>query len=61
MPNPFRTEADAFRFLLGAAAYFGLIAAASAIDSWLGLAVFIALTAAGAWWLYRRAHTGSPT
>jgi ABC-type nickel/cobalt efflux system permease component RcnA len=62
MTNPFRSEADAFRFLLGAAVYFGLIAAASAIDSWLGFAVFVLITAAGAWWLFRRrAHAGSPT
>jgi len=51
--NPLRSEAAAFRFLLGAVVYFALIAVAGVINSWLGLAVFIFLTAAVAWWWLR--------
>ncbi len=62
MTNPFRSEADAFRFLLSAAVYFGLIAAASAVDSWLGLAVFLVASAVVAWRVLRsRPHAGSPS
>src|SRR5262249_10853079 len=41
MKNPFRTEAAAFHFLWGAIVYFGLIAIASLINTWVGLAVFL--------------------
>lgn len=43
--NPFRSEAEAYRFLLLTVAYFALIVVASSIDRWLGLAVFVLLTA----------------
>jgi hypothetical protein len=42
--NPFRNEADAFRLVLLAVGYFGLIVIAAAIDTWVGLAVFVILT-----------------
>ena len=45
MRNPFRSEADAFRLVLLAVGYFALIVTAAAINTWLGLAVFVALTA----------------
>ena len=55
MKNPLRSEAEAFRFLLGAAVYFGLIAIAGVINAWAGLAVFIVLTLLViAWWLRAR-------
>jgi Ca2+/Na+ antiporter len=55
--NPLRSEADAFQFLLGAAAYFGLIAIAGVINAWAGLVVFIVLTAAVlVWWMRARRH-----
>jgi GABA permease len=55
MKNPLRSEAEAFQFLLGAAVYFGLIAIAGVINTWLGLAVFIVLTLlVVAWWLRAR-------
>ena len=55
MKNPLRSEAEAFQFLLGAAVYFGLIAIAGVINTWLGLAVFIVLTLlAVGWWLRAR-------
>ena len=49
--NPFRSEAEAYRFLLLTVGYFFLIVVAAAIDKWLGIAVFAALTAIaiGAW------------
>jgi hypothetical protein len=43
--NPFRSEAEAYRFLLLTIGYFALIVAAAAINTWLGLIVFIALSA----------------
>ena len=47
MFNPFRSEADAFRLLVGAAVYLGAIGiAALAGGFWLGLVVFIVLTLA---------------
>ena len=44
--NPFRSEAEAYRFLLLTVGYFALIVAAAAIATWLGLVVFVLLTAA---------------
>ncbi len=45
MLNPFRSEADAFRMVLLSIGYFALIVVAAAINKWLGLAVFVVLTA----------------
>jgi hypothetical protein len=42
MRNPVRSEEAAFRFLLFAIGYLALIAVGSAINTWLGLAVFLA-------------------
>ncbi len=53
--NPFSSEADAYRFLLLTIGYFALIVAAAALNRWLGLAVFVVLTAAVLWrWLSAR-------
>jgi len=46
MESPFRSEAAAFRFLLVTIGAFALIVAASWIDPWLGVAVWLLLTAA---------------
>jgi hypothetical protein len=43
--NPLRSEAAAFRFLLLTIGYFALIALAAWINTWLGVAVFVILTA----------------
>ena len=43
--NPFRSEAEAYRFLLLTVVYFALIVVAASIETWLGLVVFIVLTA----------------
>lgn len=45
MRNPFRNEADAFRLVLLTVGYFALIVIAAAINTWLGVAVFVLLTA----------------
>jgi hypothetical protein len=49
--NPFRSEAEAYRFLLLTVGYFALIVVAATINTWLGVAVFVLLTAValGAW------------
>jgi hypothetical protein len=43
--NPFRSEAEAYRFVWLTIGYFGLIAGGALINRWLGLAVFIVLSA----------------
>jgi hypothetical protein len=53
VPNPLRSEGEAFRFLLGAVVYFAAIAIAGVINAWAGLAVFIVLTAAVVVWWWR--------
>ena len=61
MPNPLRSEAEAYRFLLLTVAYFAAIVIASfAGGRWVGLSVFALLTVAGAVWLLRPEHI-SPT
>jgi hypothetical protein len=53
--NPLRSEAEAFRFLIASIVYFGAIVIAALIDKWLGLALFIVLSAAVlVWWLRTR-------
>ena len=56
MINPLRSEAEAFRFLIASIVYFGAIVIASvAGGTWVGLGVFIALTAAVVgWWFHAR-------
>ncbi len=60
MINPLRSEAEAFRFLLGAVVYFAAIAIAGVINEWAGLAVFIVLTAAVVWWWWRARREVAP-
>jgi hypothetical protein len=52
MINPLRSEAEAFRFLIASIVYFGAIVVASvAGGTWVGLGVFVALTAGVVgWW-----------
>jgi hypothetical protein len=57
--NPFRSEAEAYRFLLLTVGYFALIVVAAAIRTWLGVVVFVVLTAA-ALWLWFRARSDEP-
>jgi nucleotide-binding universal stress UspA family protein len=62
MKNPFRSEAEAFRLVLGTAVYFAAIAIAAAAGGfWWGLAVFLVLTiAVGVWFFRRELHEQSP-
>jgi len=57
--NPFRSEAEAYRFLLLTVGYFALIVAASAIATWLGVVVFVLLTATAVW-LWIRSRSDEP-
>jgi hypothetical protein len=60
MINPFRSEAEAYRFLLLSVGYFAAIAiAALAIGKWAGIVVFLGLTVAGLVYVVR-AHSGEP-
>jgi len=54
MKNPFRTENDAFHFVWVTIVYFALIVIGSIIDVWVGVGVFVVLTAVIAWWLVVR-------
>ena len=60
MQNPFRSEAEAFRFVIQTLAYFALIVIAALIHPWLGVAVFVALTAFVVWWLFFRGERQRP-
>ena len=61
MRNPIRSEADAFRFVLLTIGYFALIVIGSVINVWLGVAVFVVLTAGVLWWfLMRRTDAEAP-
>ena len=60
MESPFRSEAAAFRFLLLSIGAFALIVGASWINSWLGLLVFLALSAAAVWVYTRQRGPGPP-
>jgi hypothetical protein len=51
--NPFKSEADAFQLVFLALGYFGLIVIAAAINRWVGLAMFVLLTAIAMGWIVR--------
>src|SRR5918999_3583247 len=59
MESPFRSEAAAFRFLLVSIGAAALIVVPSWIHPWLGLAMFLALVAVGAW-AYTRMRGPAP-
>jgi hypothetical protein len=58
--NPFRTEADAFRFVIRTLAYFAAIVVAALVHRWLGVAVFVVLTALVVWWVFFRGERERP-
>ena len=60
MRNPFRSEADAFRFVWLTIGYFVLILVGVLIDKWVGVAVFVVVTAVAVWWLFRRGAQEAP-
>ena len=54
MQNPLRSEAAAFRFLIGLLVYLALIVAAKALaGAAAALVVFVLLTAAAVVWAFR--------
>jgi hypothetical protein len=57
--NPFRSEAEAYRFLLLTVGYVALIVIAAAIATWLGLVVFVVLTAVVVF-LWARSRSSEP-
>jgi hypothetical protein len=44
MRNPFRSEQEAFRFVLLTVGYFALIVIGAVINTWVGVGVFVVLT-----------------
>jgi hypothetical protein len=59
--NPFRSEAEAFRFLIGAIVYFAAIAIASAAGGWeAGVPVFVVLSAIALGWWFRARRAERP-
>ncbi len=60
MRNPFRTEEDAFRFVGLTIVYFALIVFAAWLNTWLGVAAFVAETAVLAWWIATRGKRERP-
>jgi nucleotide-binding universal stress UspA family protein len=55
MRNPFRSEAEAYRFVLGTVVYFAAIVIATAVGGrWWGLGVFVVVTVAVLLWVFRR-------
>jgi GABA permease len=60
MRNPIRSERDAFRMVLLTIVYFGLIGIGWKIERWLGVGVFVALSAAGIGWVLRRGRREAP-
>ncbi len=61
MHNPFRSEAEAYRFLLLTVGYFAAIVVASLVGgAWAGTLVFAGLTTATAFWLLRRRTGDAP-
>jgi hypothetical protein len=58
--NPFRSEESAFRFVWLTIGYFALIVIGSVIDRWVGVAVFLALSAAVGWWFLTRGSREQP-
>jgi hypothetical protein len=55
-----RSEAEAYRLLLLTIGYFALIVAASWVNRWLGLAVFVVLTLAVLWRSFGRRTDDRP-
>ncbi len=61
MRNPFRSEAEAYRFVLVSIAYFAVIVAASLIfGKWVGLAVFVVASLVALAWFFQRGPFEQP-
>lgn len=60
MRNPFRSEESAFRFVWLTIGYFALIVIGSVISRWVGVGVFVVLTAGVVWWFLTRGSREQP-
>ena len=60
MRNPFRSEADAFRTVWVVLVALFVVAIASWINRWLGLAVAVVEVAAATWWVFLRGEPEQP-
>ena len=59
--NPFRSEAEAYRFVLVLLAYFAAIVAAKVLfGTWPALIVFVLLSVAVLWWIFRTGDREQP-
>jgi len=58
MRNPLRSEEEAFRFLVVVIAGAVVIVAASAINTWLGVAAAILVVGGVGWWYWSRPSPG---
>ena len=59
--NPFRSEADAYRFLIGTVGYFAAIVVATALGGrWAGVGVFAVLTGTLGLWMLQRGRAPQP-
>ena len=55
MKNPLRSEAEAYRFLLGTIVYFGAIVLAALVGgTWWGVGVFVVLSVMALIWFFQR-------
>jgi len=58
--NPLRSEAAAFRWVLGTIVVAALVVAAAWLSTWAGIAVFLLLVAVGCWRLMSSARRRPP-
>jgi hypothetical protein len=59
--NPFRSEAEAYHFLIATVGYFAAIVVASLVGGrWAGLGVFVVLTLTGGVWILQRGKPSPP-
>ena len=61
MRNPFRSEAEAYRFVIGTVGYFAAIVLATALGGrWWGIGVFVVLSVLVLIWFFRRETREQP-
>jgi len=60
MRNPFSSEAAGFRFVWLTIGYFALIVIGSAINTWLGVVVFLIESSVIAWWFFTHGQREDP-
>jgi len=61
MKKPFRSEAEAYRFVIGTVGYFAAIVIATAVGGrWWGLGVFVVLSVLVLVWFFRRETREQP-